>query len=129
MHNNKSRDDRDYRVRKLSESDKGRGISVAATGSPGTLLHTAVESPAANEFDVITLRAVNTTTSAIKLTIEWGGTNTADQVEISIPGESGFTDVIPGHVLQDGAEVRAFADTANGVVIHGIVHRYGNSRK
>lgn len=126
---NPQRDDRDYRVRKLSESDKGRGISIAATSTPGTLLHSALDSQAANEFDAITLRAVNTTGSAIKLTIEWGGTNTADQVEISIPGESGFTEVIPGHVLQDGAEVRAFADTANGVVIHGIVHRYGNSRK
>jgi hypothetical protein len=126
---NQARDDRDYRVRKLSESDKGRGISVAATSSPGTLIHTAVESQAANEFDALTLRAVNTTGSAIKLTIEWGGTNTADQIEITIPGESGFTEVIPGHVLQDGAEVRAFAATANGLVIHGIVHRYGNTRK
>jgi hypothetical protein len=128
MHN-QQRDDRDYRVRKLSESVDGRGISVAATSSPGTLIHTAVESQAANEFDAITLRAVNTTGSPIKLTVEWGGVNTADQIEITIPGESGFTEVIPGHVLQDGAEVRAFAATTNGLVLHGIVHRYGNSRK
>lgn len=129
MYDEKVRDYRDYRIRKLSESDKGRGILIATTGSPGTLIHTALDSQAANEWDAVILRVVNTTSSAIKLTIEWGGTGSSDQVEVTIPAEDGFTEVIPGHVLQDGAEVRAFADTANGLVIHGLVHRYGQSRK
>ena len=122
------RDLRDYRVYKLSASDKGRGITVAATASPGTLIHTALENKAANDWDLIVLRVVNTTASAIKLTIEWGGTATGDQIEVTIPAEDGFTEVVPGHVLQDGAEVRAFADTANGLVIHGLVQRYETSR-
>lgn len=122
------RDLRDYRVYKLSASDKGRGITVAATASPGTLIHTALESKAANDWDLIILRVVNTTASAIKLTIEWGGTATGDQIEMTIPAEDGFTEIVPGLVLQDGAEVRAFADAANGLVIHGLVHRHENSR-
>lgn len=122
------REYRDYRVQKLSESVNGRGIAVAATGSPGTLIHTALSSQATNEWDEITLRAVNKSASAVKLTVEWGDTNAADQVEITIPAESGFTEVIPGHVLQNGAEVRAFAATANEVIIHGFVHRYRSSR-
>jgi len=120
---------RDYRVHKLSESVDGRGVKVAATATPGTLIHTALEGKAANSWDAVTIRAVNTTATAIKLTIEWGGTTSPDDlIEVTIPAESGFTEVIPGHVLQNGAEVRAFADTANEVVLHGIVHRYDYSR-
>jgi hypothetical protein len=121
-------DYRDYRVRKLSASDKGRDILVAATSSPGTLIHTALDSQASNEWDALTLNVVNTTGSPIKLTLEWGGTDAADQVEMTIPAESGFTEVVPGHVLQDGAEVRAFAATTNGLVVHGFVHRYEQNK-
>lgn len=123
------RDYRDYKKRKLSASTDGRGIKVAATGSPGTLLHTALPNVAANEWDEVWLRAVNTSPSAVKLTVEWGGTNAPDdQVEVTIPAESGFTAVIPGHVLQNGREVRAFAATADVIVLHGFVNRYENTQ-
>jgi hypothetical protein len=116
---------RDFKKRGLSASTDGRGIKVATTATPGTLIHTALDSEAVNEWDEITLRAVNTSASAVKLTIEWGGTTSPDDlIELTIPAESGFTDVIPGHVLQNGAEVRAFAATANVIVIHGYVNRY-----
>ncbi len=116
---------RDFKKRSLSASTNGRGIKVAATATPGTLIHTALDSEAVNEWDEITLRAVNTSASAVKLTIEWGGTTSPDDlVELTIPAESGFTDVIPGHVLQNGVEVRAFAATANVIVMHGYVNRF-----
>lgn len=114
-----------FKKRKLSASDGGRGIKVVATASPGTLVHQATASVAANEWDAVWLRAVNTSGSAVKLTVEWGGAgNPDDQVEVTIPAESGFTEVIPGHVLQNGKEVRAFAASANVLVLHGFVHRY-----
>ena len=114
-----------FKKRKLSASDGGRGIKVAATASPGTLVHQATASVAANEWDAVWLRAVNTSGAAVKLTVEWGGAgNPDDQVEVTIPAESGFTEVIPGHVLQNGKEVRAFAASANTLVLHGFVHRY-----
>ena len=50
------RDYRDYKKLGLSESDAGRGIKVAATATPGTLLHTALSSVAANEWDEIFLQ-------------------------------------------------------------------------
>jgi hypothetical protein len=116
---------RDFKKRGLSASTDGRGIKVVATATLGTLIHTALDSEAVNEWDEITLRAVNTSASAVKLTIEWGGTTSPDDlVELTIPAESGFTDVIPSHVLQNGAIVRAFAATANVIVIHGYVNRY-----
>ncbi|MEM9950161.1 MAG: hypothetical protein AAF846_01065 [Chloroflexota bacterium] len=123
------RDYRDYRKRQLSASDKGRGIKISATSGSGTLIHTALDNVAANDWDEITIRAVNTSTSAVKLTILWGGTTAPDdQIEMTIPAESGFVDVIPAHVLNDGAEVRAFADTADVIILHGFVNRYEHSR-
>jgi hypothetical protein len=119
------RDYRDFKKRKLSGSTDGRGIKVTATASPGTLIHTSLSNIAANEWDEVWLRAVNTSGSSVKLTIEWGGTTAPDdQVEITIPAESGFTEIIPGHVLQNGAQVRAFAATADVIVLHGFVNRY-----
>jgi hypothetical protein len=115
---------RDYKLRKLSASEKGRGILVAASSSPGTLLHQALDSTAANEWDALTLRVVNLSSSPVKLTLEWGGTDAADQVELTIPAESGFSQVVDRHLLQDGAQVRAFAATANVLVVHGYVQRY-----
>jgi hypothetical protein len=120
-----ARDYRDYKKTGLSESDDGRGVKVAATGSPGTLVHTALASVAANEWDEVFLKAVNTSGSAVKLTVQWGGTTSPDdEVEVTIPAESGFTEVIPGHVLQNGKEVRAFAATADVIVLHGYVNRF-----
>ena len=122
---NETRDYRDYQKRKLSGSSAGRGIKVAASSSPGSLIHTALSSVAANEWDEIFIQAVNTSGSAVKLTVEWGGASSPDDlIELTIPAESGFTEVIPGHVLQNGAEVRAFAATADVIVLHGYVNRY-----
>lgn len=117
-----------FKKRGLSGSVDGKGIKVAATASPGTLVHTALSSKAANEWDEIYIDAVNTSASAVKLTVQWGGTvDPDDSVEITIPAETGFTEVIPGHVLQNGAVVRAFAATANVVVLHGCVNRFENT--
>src|SRR5574341_1308492 len=118
-------DYRDFKKRKLSASTDGRGIKVAATASPGTLIHTALSSVAANEWDEVWIRAINTSGSAVKLTLEWGGTTAPDdQVEIAIPGEDGFHDVVQGHVLQNAKQVRAFAATADVIILHGFVNRY-----
>lgn len=124
MHND-TRDYRDYQKRKLSGSRDGRGIKVAATVSPGSLIHTALDSVAANEWDEIFIQAVNTSAAAVKLTVEWGGVSSPDDlIEIIIPAESGFTEVISGSVLQNGAAVRAFAAQADVIVLHGYVNRY-----
>jgi hypothetical protein len=119
------RDYRDFKKRKLSASTDGRGIRVAATATPGTLIHQALINVAANEWDEVWIKAVNTSATAVKLTIEWGGAvNPDDQIEITIPPESGLVDVIPGLVLQNSAQVRAFAATANVIVLHGFVNRF-----
>lgn len=105
---------------KLSGSTDGRNIKVAATATPGTLLHTAH----ATALDEVWLFACNSDTVDRKLTIEFGGTTSPDDtIELTIPAESGMVTVIPGFLLTNSVVVRAFAATANVIVINGYVNR------
>lgn len=107
----------------LSGSTNGRMIKVAATSTPGTTIHTAVAGTTANTFDEIWLWAVNSDTSARKLTIEFGGTTSPDDtIELTIPAESGLFLVVPGLILDNGCVVKAFAASANVVDIAGYVN-------
>lgn len=112
----------------LSGSTDGKAIKVAATGTPGTTIHTG--SSVATDLDETWLYAQNTDTTARKLTVEWGGTSAPDDlIEITIPAESGLTLVAPGLLIKGNSSaalvVRAFAATANVVTIHGYVNRIG----
>ena len=109
----------------LSGSTDGRMIKVAATVTAGTTLHTG--SATATTFDEIWLYAVNSDTTARKLTIEWGGVSSPDDlIEFTVPAEDGLYVVIPGLVIKGNATplvVRAFAATANVINIAGYVNR------
>lgn len=105
----------------LSGSTNGKGINVAATATLGTAIHTAVSGT--SSFDEVWMYAVNTSTSSVKLTVEYGGATSADNIEITIPGESGLVLVVPGLFLNNSLAVTAFADTADVISIHGYVNR------
>lgn len=108
----------------LSGSTNGRNIPVAATATPGTLLHTAIAGSAA--FDEIYLWAANVTGSAAVLTIEWGGvTDPGDHMvkQYSIPANSGPIPIAVGQVLNNGLVVRAFSGTGSAINITGFVNR------
>ena len=103
----------------------GLAIKVAATATAGTAIHTA--SATATTIDEIWLYAVNTSASAVKLTIEWGEATAPDgNIELTVAAESGLVLVSPGLLLQGNASakvVRAFAATTNVIVLHGYVNR------
>jgi hypothetical protein len=109
----------------LSESVNGRGILVAQTATAGTPIHTGPT--ALTSFDEIWLYAQNTSASAVKLTVEWGGvTAPNDHIEFSVPAESGLYLIAPGLLIKGAATalvVRAFAATANVLTIHGYVNK------
>lgn len=106
----------------LSGSTNGRQILVSASATAGTLIHTAVSGSAS--LDEVWLYAVNTSTTSVKLTIEYGGTTSPnDHIELTIPGEAGLVLVTPGLLLNNGLVVRAFAGTANVIAISGYVNR------
>lgn len=108
----------------LSASTDGRAIKVAATAANGTTIHTGSTSTSA--LQEIWLYAANTDTTARKLTVQWGGTTSPDDdIELTIPAESGLVLVSPGLLLKGNATalvIRAFAATANVVNIHGYVN-------
>ena len=103
----------------------GLGIKVAATETAGTAIHTA--SDTATTIDEIWLYAVNSSASSVKLTIEWGEATAPDgNIEVTVLPEAGLVTVIPGLLLQGNAAakvVRAFAGSADVIVMHGFVNR------
>jgi hypothetical protein len=106
----------------LSGSTDGRGILVAATSSPGTTIHTGPTTT--TSIDEVWLYAQNTSTSAVKLTVEWGGTTSPnDLIEVTIQPEAGLVCIAPGLLIKGNATalvVRAFAATTNVITIHGF---------
>jgi hypothetical protein len=108
----------------LSGSTDGRMIKVAATATAGTTIHTGPTNTA--HFHEVWLYAVNSDTTDRKLTIEWGGTSSPDDlIEFTVKAENGLYLIVPGLVLQGNATalvVRAFAATANVISIAGYVN-------
>lgn len=106
----------------LSGSTNGRNIKVVQTATAGTLIHTATNT--AGEFDEVWLWATNTSTSAVKLTLELGGVTSPDDLkEVTIPAEAGDVLVLPGIRFNGGVVIRAFAASANVINISGNVNR------
>jgi hypothetical protein len=115
-----------FTKQQLSGSSNGRAVKVAASSTPGTTIHTATST--ANQFDEVHLWAVNSDTTARKLTIELGGTSSPDDlIEQTIPPESGLVYVVPGLPLDGGVVVKAFCASANLVMLHGYTNRIDQS--
>lgn len=105
---------------KLSGSTDGKLIKVVATATTGTTIHTAH----ATAIDELWLYAVNSDTTARKLTIEYGTTTAPDgNIELTVQPESGLVLVVPGLILTNSLVVTAFAATANVVLVGGFVNR------
>jgi hypothetical protein len=109
----------------VNTSNQGVPIAVVATASTGTTIHTTGTS--STTFDEIWLYATNTSTSAVTLTIQYGGTATLNQIQQTLPANSGLTLIIPGLVLTGTGSasniVYAYAGTASVINISGYVNR------
>lgn len=106
----------DVALRPLSGSTDGRGIKVAATATPGTLIHTAQGS--ATTMDVCELQVFNSDTVDRTITFQCGGvTSPDDHVKRTIP--AGETVAVPIPALRNSLELRAFASQANVLVVTG----------
>jgi hypothetical protein len=106
----------------LSGSTNGKAIKVVQTATAGTTIHTAVSGT--SNIDEIWLYAINSSASSVKLTIEWGEASAPDgNIELTVLPEAGLVTVIPGLLLQNSLVVKAFAGTANVIMIHGFVNR------
>lgn len=114
---------------KLSGGTNGRGIAVAATATLGTTIHATGTS--SSILDEIWLYAANIHSSAVTLTVEFGGaTTTSDLIQVSVPATpSGLVLICPGLILSGtgsvATTVTAFAGTASKIEIFGFVNRIG----
>ena len=108
----------------LSGSTDGRPVKVAATSSAGTTIHTAQSGTGNNNYDEIWAWATNTSTAAVKISIEWGAASSevGNLIEVTIPPEEGLMQIIPGLILHNTKLVTAFAGTTNVITIHGFVN-------
>ena len=109
----------------LSASTDGKSIKVVQTATAGTTIHTG--SATATTLDEVWLYAVNSSSSSVKLTIEWGEATAPDgNIEVTILPEAGLVTVVAGLLLKGNATplvVKAFAGTANVICINGFVNQ------
>ncbi len=112
-----------FSKRLLSGSTDGKAIKVTGTGTGSTVtVHTAVTGT--TNLDEIWIYANNTSASSVKLTLEWGTATAADgNIELSVAAESGLVLVTAGLLLQNSLVVKAFAGTADVILLHGYVNR------
>ena len=104
----------------LSESTSGKGVLVVATATAGTTIHTAH----ATALDEVWLYAVNAHSADIALSLEWGeAAEPNDNIDFTVPFESGLYLVVPGLLLSGSLVLKAFAATASEIVLHGYVNR------
>lgn len=111
----------------LSGSTNGLPIPVAATATPGTLIHTAVTNVTGNEVDEVFLTVANVTGTAALLTLEWGGVSDPANMatkQLSIPPNSPQVEIMVGQRIKAGLVIRAFCPTTNALNIMGNVDRY-----
>ena len=108
----------------LSGSTSGRPIPVAATATPGTLIHTAIAG--ATSYDEVYIWASNITAVAATLTIEWGGVTDPGSHMVKgyiMPANTAPVAIAVGQVLNGASVVRAFSATASAINITGYVNR------
>lgn len=111
----------------LSESIDGAPILVTGTTSASaTVIHTGPTDTSVMEE--VWLYAMNTGSTTLKLTIEWGGSTDGYLIEQMIPTEAGLVLVAPGLLIQGNLEtpitIKAFNATTGSVInITGYINR------
>ena len=108
----------------LSGSTNGAPQKIAATGSPGDTVHTAVAGTAG--MDEVYLWVTNTDSSPRTVTIQFGGVTDPDfsiVKTLSIPANSPPIPVLTGQNLQNGLLVKVFASLTNVLLVTGYVNR------
>lgn len=108
----------------LSGSTNGRPIAIAATATPGTLLHTV--SGDTDVLGAVTLWATNTTAAQVTLTLELGGTSASDNISLKIAANT-TTKVLDGATFDGAVVLRAFAGSTPAINIFGFENRLSSN--
>lgn len=109
----------------LSGALNGLPIKVAATSSPGTLVHTAISGT--NAFDEVWIWVVNNDSADREVCLQWGGTTSPDhEIWYNVLAKDGPKCITPGFILQNGLIIRAYCSTGNVLQVHGFINRIVN---
>lgn len=103
----------------LSGCTDGKGIKIAATSSPGTLIHTAH----ATKTDRIWLSAMNMHSGTVEIQIQWGETTAGTEIRQTLQFRRGVEQIVAGMLLTNSLEVRIYASIADKVFIYGEIER------
>jgi hypothetical protein len=114
-----------FTKQELSGSTDGRGIKVTGTATGAAVtVHTAQSGTGDNNYDEVFIYANNSSTAAILVTIEFGGTTDPDDlIEVSVPAQQGLMLIVPGLVLQNSLVVKSWASVANQISLFGFVNK------
>ena len=113
-------------LRPLSGSTDGRPIQISQTSTAGNTIHTATSQNGDDDnADLVVLYATNTSGSNVILTLEHGGTGTANNVKHTVPANG--TIPLGEYLLQNSLVLAAFAGTTNVINVYGYVLRSATS--
>ena len=103
----------------LSGATQSKGIVVTSTSGVGETVHIHQATYTGSLFDEIHLFAHNSHTSAVELTLNWGGTTAPDNT-IKINLQAGtFLKIIDGLHIGGGLKISAFAGSGQRIVLYG----------
>lgn len=106
-----------YTLNKLSASTNGRTISISATSSPGTLVHTAVSGT--TNYDEVWLwivkgrQSIDSAYQTFRITTQYGGTTSTENFNIRGLDQEPVL-VIPGLILNNSLAIRVYTDPNPG---------------
>jgi hypothetical protein len=113
-----------YTKELLSGCTNGRPILIAASATPGTLIHTAIAGNSSK--DEVYLWFYNTTGSTVDLTVQWGGVTDPADLMVDHYKLTGHTleQIAFGQPVNGGLVIRAYATTGSVITCTGYVNRY-----
>lgn len=107
----------------LSGSTAGKLIKIAATSSPGTTIHTTN----ATNPEKLWFKATNKHSSAVTVTIQWGGTSADDEWSFLLDPVTSPIEIVAGDVLGASSTVKVYASVTNVIFVLGEAIEISNT--
>jgi hypothetical protein len=111
-----------FTIEFLSASNSGEPVVIAATSSPGTLIHTSIAGT--SQKDEVFLYVNNTGSGVWPFILQMGGTGLANQMAIDIYPKEPPQLICQGFLVNNSATIRGYSPSGvSGLIINGYVQR------
>src|SRR5687768_9245375 len=106
-----------YTKIKCSGSTDGKGVKLTTTSTTSAA---TIHTNDGTGIDYMTLYGVNSSGTAVKVTIEWGGATVPDNlIEITIQPEDGPVQITDQFPIGNSLAIKGWAGTADVIMIYG----------